>query len=818
MATKTFDELKQLAIQIRDEKTNKANTATRIGTQMIEHLNKLEQEYYNKIGTDKELRKRDEKLAELYFYKFDNTPSEGNLLDADKILKGVYVNSNGVLGENESYGVIYIPMRGKPISTNCESGGFLATTDKYGNVNHVNKENQNTSKTILFSEGDCYAMVTVPLRLIGVSAAISYGEEIPTYSVYGYFLKEEGKQLTSRVESLEPLKILSDKKYDYSTPLSIETFNKTIITEVEIHQGEYFKVSANGTAEWSRLLLMFKFSDGKEQREDSIKKGETRTVLAEKDIVRVDLFTTVTEVGDVKININREGEFTELKNEVENPTKEINGNRITNSSVGLTKLSEDIIVKPKKLFNPNDEDVKTGYYLGSNGDLVQNPTYLTSGFISFTKDMVKLQASVNGNKINGGAFSLVYDINKNKISSFINNNSGGLLNWQEGVAFARFSFNTGDINEEIQVEVGDKISGYEPYEMKISEELLPEDKNLDILRSSLGNDLDTITKDELGDSEIITLENFPWHIKKRLVMSFSASITSFSSVLIGKGLEQYRGSYIKIDAANLIHYFYESSAIEKEKVNHELKIDGFIRVSLFSDDSGYLYVILQSKDGTFKHIFKDWKYEANWKPFVKSIGSVLGDMKLNAGCQDFKLPVWAFGDSYFGVSLNRWIGAMRDFGFFNFLINGLAGQNSSAAYDDLVKCLKFGTPKYLLWCLGMNDRNDSFISTFDKVKSLCESKGVTLIGATIPTVPERDKEVISQYVRDSGGRYIDFYKAMGANVVGQWYEGYLDSDKVHPTVLGAKAQAMQVLIDFPELMQYGLTSTEGEIGNSVGDE
>ena len=48
MATKTFEELKQMAIQIRDEKTNKQNTATRIGTQMLEHLNKLEQEYYNK--------------------------------------------------------------------------------------------------------------------------------------------------------------------------------------------------------------------------------------------------------------------------------------------------------------------------------------------------------------------------------------------------------------------------------------------------------------------------------------------------------------------------------------------------------------------------------------------------------------------------------------------------------------------------------------------------------------------------------------------------------------------------------------------------
>ena len=65
MATKTFEELKQLAIQIRDEKTNKQNTATRIGTQMLEHLDKLEQDYYDKTATDEELKERDEKLTKL---------------------------------------------------------------------------------------------------------------------------------------------------------------------------------------------------------------------------------------------------------------------------------------------------------------------------------------------------------------------------------------------------------------------------------------------------------------------------------------------------------------------------------------------------------------------------------------------------------------------------------------------------------------------------------------------------------------------------------------------------------------------------------
>lgn len=62
MATKTFEELKQLAIQIRDEKTNKQNTATRIGTQILEHLDKLEQDYYDKTATDEKFTEIEEKI------------------------------------------------------------------------------------------------------------------------------------------------------------------------------------------------------------------------------------------------------------------------------------------------------------------------------------------------------------------------------------------------------------------------------------------------------------------------------------------------------------------------------------------------------------------------------------------------------------------------------------------------------------------------------------------------------------------------------------------------------------------------------------
>jgi uncharacterized protein (DUF3084 family) len=104
MATKTFEELKQLAIQIRDEKTNKQNTATRIGTQMLEHLDKLEQDYYDKTATDEELKERDEKLTELEnniykSYLVTNNILSGNINKATNSEPGIlspkgYINSH----------------------------------------------------------------------------------------------------------------------------------------------------------------------------------------------------------------------------------------------------------------------------------------------------------------------------------------------------------------------------------------------------------------------------------------------------------------------------------------------------------------------------------------------------------------------------------------------------------------------------------------------------------------------------------------------------------------------------------------------------
>lgn len=130
MATKTFDELKQLAIQIRDEKTNKQNTATRVGTAMLEGLNKLEQDYYDKTATDEELKERDNKLTELslrtelgiYNNSFVTYNTKTKILT---LPSGNFITN----GQNsKSFGGISIDVTDKLIENACLIYAVMSTT------------------------------------------------------------------------------------------------------------------------------------------------------------------------------------------------------------------------------------------------------------------------------------------------------------------------------------------------------------------------------------------------------------------------------------------------------------------------------------------------------------------------------------------------------------------------------------------------------------------------------------------------------------------------------------------------------------------
>jgi lysophospholipase L1-like esterase len=146
-------------------------------------------------------------------------------------------------------------------------------------------------------------------------------------------------------------------------------------------------------------------------------------------------------------------------------------------------------------------------------------------------------------------------------------------------------------------------------------------------------------------------------------------------------------------------------------------------------------------------------------------------------------------------------------GHTNLIVNAYGGQNSLSAYEDLTNLFTIGTPKKILWCLGMNDADSStavnanWLNIYNSVKSLCESNNIELILATIPTVPTRINKYKNEIVRNSGYRYIDFDKAVGANeATGVWFGDMLYSDGVHPSETGALALYHQAIADMPELL------------------
>lgn len=298
----------------------------------------------------------------------------------------------------------------------------------------------------------------------------------------------------------------------------------------------------------------------------------------------------------------------------------------------------------------------------------------------------------------------------------------------------------------------------------------------------------------------ITLSEFPRYLKNSQEFSFSGNFESFAGLLIGKGYNEYRGHWFYIDGTRIVHHSYENSDSIVETVDHELTIDKYISISI--DVKGHdCAVNINTMSGTFSHIF-NWACEACGEPFVK-FTNMMTDVVFSGTSTKFEKKMWMFGDSYFGVTDERVIGQLKNLGYFNdILVNGLAGQGSSGAYSDLLRCLDFGHPTYLVWCLGMNDDEASYSKYLPKLIDLCNTKGINLIVAKIPTVPNKNKEGINAIVDESGLRYVDFYSAVGANSAGAWRDGYLSGDRVHPTELGAKALAMRLLIDVPEIMRY----------------
>lgn len=632
--------------------------------------------------------------------------------------------------------------------------------------------------------------------------------------------------------------------YDFSSSIKegacqITAFEGVVECEVTLYKGDKQLTSP-------RFTLVV---DG------TVYNGEDIISTPESDVLRKLINDANTLIDDVEKKLNN-GDFVGEKGG--KGDKGDKGDAFTYEDFTeeqLTNLRKSVypIIEYEKSVNVfNPEDAVSGFINQTNGKVGSHATYWCSGYVPIIEGKYYFTNGI----LNRAA---IYDTNKAYVSAVTYGSKSG---WAYVVApingYIRFTIaNEGNVSTAMLLELNniDEISNYpidtfipyanemhpkgylelneqmsellDKYTMinsqieKVSKEtsnrcseiegqvVEVSQKGTQRISELMGSDSKEVSLESLTANEVIPISDFPRYIKKGISWSFRGKFDSFSKLFIGNGYNSPLGDWLEITSTQLIWHHVKSTGAEEIEATKDLglTISSFIQVVINLDDDSKCTVTINTLSGSvafnFLSTVDKFDFDFNGSPFVLS-ESVMNNVKFNVISKDFKNAIWLFGDSYSGLADNRISGQLRKLGYTNkMLIHSRPGQNSAEAYTDLENALKYNTPKILIWCLGMNDSSRSeYATTFEKVKSICETKNIMLVPMKIPTVSGRNKEQINSFIEDSGLKYVDAYSAVGTNSAAEWYEGYLDTDNIHPSVLGARAIAMQMLVDVPEILQF----------------
>ena len=314
-------------------------------------------------------------------------------------------------------------------------------------------------------------------------------------------------------------------------------------------------------------------------------------------------------------------------------------------------------------------------------------------------------------------------------------------------------------------------------------------------------------------------------------IDFSGKLTKQDgwALTIGHGkVSDYSGSSIRITDDGVQSFVYYGSELTQKQYDYpfvDFEVGTDISVSVAKDDTGYnAMLIIQSGGATFKQNIR-WIGDVG-NIYASCTNSTMTGCVLTYTPFKSRADVWVFGDSYISLGdPKRWAYYMMADGYSDVYLCGYSGAKSAGLLSVLANEIKNNPPRYLVWAMGMNDKdngtdskdatspNANWLSAVKQVVTMCKQRCVTPVLATIPTVKGassaeedsgvsgfRNHEKKNEWVKNSGYRYIDFAKAVNADdATGEWSEGCLSADGVHPTEEGAKALYAQVIEDFPEL-------------------
>lgn len=469
--------------------------------------------------------------------------------------------------------------------------------------------------------------------------------------------------------------------------------------------------------------------------------------------------------------------------------------------INRTEVESELDFKLDKEFSDNlfDKTKATDdYFLNSSGV----PTHNQYSYQFFVSDYCIVEPSTIYSvfpNIDTNVYIAFYKADKSFISSVLYQTHGSSIGITSpaNAALCRFTAFVNNKATTMLVKGSTAPSYYIPYS-----EFEPIDnlqRQIDLLKGNFPFPLIESSASLTNGNSIKILNSALTNAKQNCIIAFEGRITSFDSIYVGRGKDSaYAGTYISVDSSKI---YVLRNGTEANNYSHNLTLSDFIRIIISVGINNTAKVTLVTTGGIFTTPSFKW-LGCNGDIFAESVSSSLTDCVLTYTSTDLKKKIWAFGDSYFDYYMKD----LNDLDCSDVYFDGRSGRASSAAYTMFTNALNFGTPKEVIWCLGMNDSDSSAINTswktvFDAVKTYCEDNEIEFVGYTVPSTSSHDNSYKNAYVISECERYIDANAAVGADISLSWYNGLLSQDDTHPTSQGAKVIASAFILACPEIFK-----------------
>lgn len=536
---------------------------------------------------------------------------------------------------------------------------------------------------------------------------------------------------------------------------------KTAFSNLDIKKGNRFSLRFDSSLAWSQVAVFYgsEYSDSSRRLTNSAVNGETYEFVAKEDIKDIKVFLIAANDFNMTINAKLEGigRVQSLEAQVEslsNIEKELEGITDEKENVNMVFSSMSVQTPFSNLGIKAGE--KFSLTLSSASSWSQVAVFYGSEYSDHTRRLIN--SAVNGQTYE---FTAPEDINDIKV----------------------FLISANDFNMTISAKY-EKFGRLSEVEKAVEDIVTSRSAILPYLSNKA---------DALAAGSSLAISSAP-NTKNHHVIGCSMAITEMGRIRISHGLDTYAFGMVEIDETNVYEYINGNTTTPAYTNPHGLNIQDFINVAIrVNAEYAKADLIITSLTANVTKSI-DWR-GCTGQAILTAVSGSYTDVKLTMGGNAYKKEVWICGDSY----ADYWLPILYRKGVTDFHADAFSGRNSVAALISLQNALKLGTPKVLVWMLGMNDGdgsaiNTSYKSVFDSVKSICKNMGIAFVPCTIPNCPVVNNYHKNAYVRANSEHYIDMARILGADYTDStWYDGLMAADNVHPSEIGKFVVANAIL-------------------------